>query len=195
MDEDKITCDFSNQGFDLKIHGYNNKNYRFRLDNLKGALKTEKCKLKKKADKLVLSLLKAEKGKWGDLTAKKELIDKPQLDGVDKDPQAGLMSMIKNMYQNGDDDMKRTIAQAWTKSRDKQGGPGGAGGAGGLGGAPGMGGLGGLGGAGGMGVLGGLGGLGGAGGLGGLGGLGGGLGGLGAGLGGLGGLGGMGGKN
>lgn len=28
--------------------------------------------------------------------------------------------MMKEMYQNGDEDMKRTIAQAWTKSQDEK---------------------------------------------------------------------------
>ena len=34
-----------------------------------------------------------------------------------KDPQAGLMDLMKNMYQEGDDEMKRTIAQAWQKNQ------------------------------------------------------------------------------
>lgn len=35
--------------------------------------------------------------------------------GLDKDadPSASLMNMMKNLYQEGDDDMKRTIAEAW----------------------------------------------------------------------------------
>ena len=37
------------------------------------------------------------------------------------DPQDGLMTMLKDMYEDGDDEMKKTIAQAWTKSRDKEG--------------------------------------------------------------------------
>ena len=37
-----------------------------------------------------------------------------------KDPQAGLMNMMKKMYEEGDDNMKRTIAYAWTKSNDKK---------------------------------------------------------------------------
>ena len=38
----------------------------------------------------------------------------------DDDPQAGLMKMMKKMYDEGDDDMKRTIAKAWTESQDKK---------------------------------------------------------------------------
>ena len=36
-----------------------------------------------------------------------------------KDPNESLMDMLKNMYEGGDDEMKRTIAKAWTQSRDK----------------------------------------------------------------------------
>ncbi len=36
-----------------------------------------------------------------------------------EDPNAGLMKMMQNMYDDGDDDMKRTIAKAWTENRDK----------------------------------------------------------------------------
>lgn len=43
----------------------------------------------------------------------------PKLDQSD-DPSAGLMDMMRQMYEDGDDDMKRTIAKAWTESRDKQ---------------------------------------------------------------------------
>lgn len=32
--------------------------------------------------------------------------------------------MMKKMYEEGDDDMKRTIAKAWTESQDKKAGGG-----------------------------------------------------------------------
>ena len=31
------------------------------------------------------------------------------------------MGMMKKMYQDGDENTKRTIAQAWTKANDKSG--------------------------------------------------------------------------
>ena len=31
------------------------------------------------------------------------------------------MNMMKKMYEDGDDNMKRTIAEAWTKANDKKG--------------------------------------------------------------------------
>jgi calcyclin binding protein len=30
------------------------------------------------------------------------------------------MTLMKKMYEEGDDEMKRTIAKAWTENRDKQ---------------------------------------------------------------------------
>lgn len=44
---------------------------------------------------------------------------RPKIDD-DKDPNDSLMDLMKKMYDEGDDDMKRTIAQAWTQSRDKK---------------------------------------------------------------------------
>lgn len=31
------------------------------------------------------------------------------------------MGMMKKMYEEGDENMKRTIAEAWTKANDKKG--------------------------------------------------------------------------
>ena len=42
---------------------------------------------------------------------------------VEKDPSAGLHTMMKDLYDKGDDNMKRTIAEAMQKSR-QGGGPG-----------------------------------------------------------------------
>ena len=37
----------------------------------------------------------------------------------DGDTFASIMNMMKKMHDEGDDDMKQTIAKAWTESRDK----------------------------------------------------------------------------
>lgn len=36
------------------------------------------------------------------------------------DPQESLMNMMKELYQSGDPNMKRMIAESWTKAQDKQ---------------------------------------------------------------------------
>ena len=44
---------------------------------------------------------------------------KPKYD-PDKDPNEGIMDLMRKMYNEGDDDMKRTIAKAWTESQEKR---------------------------------------------------------------------------
>ena len=63
-------------------------------------------------------LAKAERGRWAGLKPAEPAKSVPKMDD-NADPSAGLMSMMKQMYDDGDDDMKRTIAKAWTESRDK----------------------------------------------------------------------------
>ncbi len=43
----------------------------------------------------------------------------PKVDSA-ADPSAGLMDMMKKLYDEGDDDMKRTIAKAWTEGQNKK---------------------------------------------------------------------------
>ncbi len=43
------------------------------------------------------------------------------------DPQESLMSMMKQMYDDGDDEMKRTIRKSWHESQSKKRQPGGGG--------------------------------------------------------------------
>lgn len=38
----------------------------------------------------------------------------------DSDPNDGIMSMLRNLYDEGDDDMKRTLAKAWTEVQEKR---------------------------------------------------------------------------
>lgn len=103
---------------------------------------------------------------WGDLTQTAKLIKNMKdaelsenvkeatKDGDDKDPSAGLMDMMKKMYDSGNPEMKQMIAKAWSDGEQKKragGGSdvdmmGGMGGMAGLGGMPGLGGLGGMGG-------------------------------------------------
>lgn len=39
---------------------------------------------------------------------------------TDGDPNAGLMNVLKKIYDDGDDEMKRTLNKAWVESREKQ---------------------------------------------------------------------------
>ena len=77
-----------------------------------------KCKFNVKSNGVTVTLIKKDPSKhWTDLKPKKSMLSKEAAE-KSKDPQGDLMSMMKEMYQNGDDEMKRTIAQSWTKSQD-----------------------------------------------------------------------------
>lgn len=50
----------------------------------------------------------------------------PKMD-KSSDPQESLMNMMKQMYEEGDDDMKRTLRKAWHEAQAKKGSGGGFG--------------------------------------------------------------------
>ncbi len=46
---------------------------------------------------------------------------KAKLTDADKDdPSKSIMNIMKQMYQNGDAEMKRTIAKSWQEAQDKR---------------------------------------------------------------------------
>jgi len=123
--KDKIECEFDDQALDLRIIGLNNKNLRLKLGPLGGLIEPAKCKLNVKTNSISSVLMKQESKQkhWEDIKAKKggiigDTSKKPKDKAADKDadPQASLMNMMKDMYDKGDDDMKRTIAESWSKA-------------------------------------------------------------------------------
>lgn len=98
------------------------KHLRLKLGPLNGLIEPGACKLKIKSNSITLELKKAGKQWWSDLKqkAKKEGASASPSAPIEKsgeDPGASLMNMMKDLYENGDDDMKRTIAESWTKSQ------------------------------------------------------------------------------
>ncbi|TDH73169.1 uncharacterized protein CCR75_003019 [Bremia lactucae] len=119
LPKENVTCHFGKSSFDLKIIGLDNKNYRLVKQHLEKEIDPLKSSIRVKKNRVTILLRKADKNNtWMNLTAKNSLkSSKPD----SSDPAAGIMDMMKNMYDEGDDDMKRTIAKAWSESREKQG--------------------------------------------------------------------------
>ncbi|XP_021294677.1 calcyclin-binding protein-like isoform X2 [Herrania umbratica] len=115
VNQEKIQTEFKPMSFDVKFHGVQGKNYRCAIPKLNKDIVPEKCKVLVKPTRVVITLFKASKGSWSDLHYKEDKL-KPNLD-KERDPMAGIMDLMKNMYEDGDDDMKRTIAKAWTDAR------------------------------------------------------------------------------
>ncbi|CAL0331289.1 unnamed protein product [Lupinus luteus] len=115
VDESKIESEFKTISFDVKFHNVQGKNYRCAIPKLNKEIVPEKCKILVKPKRVIITSIKASKGNWLDLHFKEDKV-KPSLD-KEKDPKAGLMDMMKNMYEEGDEKMKKTIAKAWTDAR------------------------------------------------------------------------------
>jgi len=109
----------------FKLHDFNGKNMIFNIRETAGKMNIEKSYYKAKSDMVVIFLKKDDFGvKWSHLKkVDKETADKPKFTPKaedNADPSAGLMNMMKQMYEEGDDEMKRTIAKAWTESSSKR---------------------------------------------------------------------------
>ncbi|KAL7592704.1 uncharacterized protein LOC111880823 [Lactuca sativa] len=119
VDQEKVDTEFNRMSVDVKFHDVNGKNYRCAIPKLNKEIVPEKCKVLVKPTKVIITLVKASKGNWMDLHFKDDKI-KPSLD-KERDPMAGIMDLMKNMYEEGDDEMKKTIAKAWTDARSGKG--------------------------------------------------------------------------
>ncbi|XP_027347566.1 calcyclin-binding protein-like isoform X2 [Abrus precatorius] len=115
IDESKVESEFKPMSFDVKFHDIQGKNYRCAISKLHKEIVPDKCKVLVKPTRAIITLVKASKGNWLDLHFKEDKM-KPNLD-KEKDPMAGIMDLMKNMYEEGDDEMKKTIAKAWTDAR------------------------------------------------------------------------------
>ncbi|KAF8766286.1 hypothetical protein HU200_007800 [Digitaria exilis] len=115
VEQEKVETDFKPMSVDIKLHDVKGKNYRCAIPKLNKEIVPEKCKVLVKPSKVVITLCKASKGNWVDLYYKEDKF-KPSMD-KEKDPMSGIMDLMKNMYEEGDEDMKRTIAKAWSDAR------------------------------------------------------------------------------
>jgi len=111
---------FTKMSFDFSVTDLNGKSYRLIKDNLEKDIVPEESKMVVKANRVILKLQKV-KGEynydsWNNLTAKK-----PRDAATDakkkSDPTAGLMDMMKDMYEDGDENMRKIIGEAMIKSQ------------------------------------------------------------------------------
>ncbi|VAH64068.1 unnamed protein product [Triticum turgidum subsp. durum] len=115
VDQEKVETTFKPMSADIKFHDVKGKNYRCAIPKLNKEIVPEKCKVVVKPTKIVITLWKASSGNWLDLHYKEDKF-KPSMD-KEKDPMSGIMDLMKGMYEEGDEDMKRTIAKAWSDAR------------------------------------------------------------------------------
>lgn len=121
--KDRVTCEFTKDTFDLQIRDLDGKDYRLRQDPLDKDIIPSECKFIVKKNRVTVKLKKV-KGEysyenWTNLTAKggRAGKDKAKQEKEGGDPGAGIMDMMKDMYEDGDDSMRKVIGEAMLKSK------------------------------------------------------------------------------
>ena len=116
--KDNVSFTSTSDSFDLTITDLNGKNYRLCKDNLENEIVPEESKFVVKQNKIVLKLTK-KKGQysyetWPQLISKKTKEEKIKRK---QDPSASIMDMMKDLYNDGDDNMKKIIGESMLKSQ------------------------------------------------------------------------------
>ncbi|KAL1131572.1 hypothetical protein AAG570_011187 [Ranatra chinensis] len=122
LSEEKVYCQFADKNVELHVKELENRNYVLAVNNLLKEIDTSKSYWKVKTDMVIVFLAKRSTGEnWAHLLASDAKAKEPKVPAMeqDEDPSTGLMNLMKKMYEEGDDEMKRTIAKAWTESREK----------------------------------------------------------------------------
>lgn len=132
IDKENIESRFSARSANVTLRRVGSKelNYTFSIANLYNDISPEECKVTPTKTGVTIYLAKKNSSTWGSIKASKdEKKDEPPMPAMDKDadPGAGLMNLMKHMYDSGDDEMKRTIAKSMYESQNKQRSGGGMG--------------------------------------------------------------------
>jgi calcyclin binding protein len=117
---DQVDVIFDKWSVELRLRGYRGQNYIFSVKKLFAEIVTADSKYLLKNNSLTLVLVKRENKSWTQIAYKEDKLGKPEKEEKAEDPSAGIMNMMKKMYEDGDENMKRTIAEAWTKANDKK---------------------------------------------------------------------------
>ncbi|XP_044754501.1 calcyclin-binding protein-like [Coccinella septempunctata] len=126
LDSEDIKCQFGSDYLSLTVKNLENKDYFFDVQKLLHPVVPEKSYWRVKSDTIVIFLVKSSALKWPFLTrideesaSKKN--NKYGVDKTEKHDENSLFSLVKDMYEKGDDRLKRTIAQAWTEGQSSKG--------------------------------------------------------------------------
>ena len=119
INESDIDLSVGERSFDLKIKNYKGKSMRLVLNNLASKINSAESKFILKKNYVIVKLVKASPQMWGNIHYEKKFNPTAKMDPKE-DPQVGLMNMMQRMYQEGDDEMKRTIQEAFVKANEEK---------------------------------------------------------------------------
>ncbi|XP_061696099.1 calcyclin-binding protein [Syngnathoides biaculeatus] len=119
---EKVEVNFSERSFSVLVKELDGKNHQMTVLNLLYPIDDQNSTTKIKTDMVVIMCKKQATKNWECLTTvdkQSKEKDKPKVDD-NADPSNGLMNMLKKIYSEGDDEMKRTINKAWSESQEKK---------------------------------------------------------------------------
>ena len=116
---EQISCDFKTAEFDLIVRNLNDKSYRLIKDKLEHDIIPEKSKYIVKADKIVVKLHKLETDVGGVFSTWTKLTDPKWKEKKNSkaDPTQGFQDMMKDLYDNGDEKMKKLIGESMVRHK------------------------------------------------------------------------------
>ncbi|KAJ5068684.1 calcyclin-binding protein [Anaeramoeba ignava] len=114
LDSKNIKVAFNTKSVSILIHDFQGSDYKLTIKNLTEEIIPDKSKFKKLRNRIEVILAKKGTPHWSSLKSTKPLF-KPNQPEKTKDPSESLMDLMKQMYNEGDDEMKKTIAKAWTE--------------------------------------------------------------------------------
>jgi calcyclin binding protein len=124
--QDNLKFEFTEKSLSLEIHGLNGRSHSLLINDLLYPIVPSGCGVKAKSNMVIVTLKKSSLGRtWDVLTGREKKIKdsremKPSKPDKDEDPGVGLMKMMQKLYDEGDDEMKRTIKKAWHESQEKK---------------------------------------------------------------------------
>ena len=115
---ENVECSYTPDSFDLIVKDLRGKSYRLFKDSLEKDIDPEKSKIVVKADKVVVKLAKVKQSDYGGFDYWSKLTDtKKKKKGEKDDPSSSIMDLMKQMYDEGDDSMKKMIGETLAKQR------------------------------------------------------------------------------
>ena len=127
LPKEQVYCKLTDRSMELHVENLENKDYVLVINKLLEPIIVEDSHWKQKTDMIVIFLAKSRPNtKWSHMTETEKKFDDQRsnrfkADDMDKkDPQESIMSLMKNMYETGDDEMKRMISKAWYEGQHKK---------------------------------------------------------------------------
>ncbi|XP_017781845.1 PREDICTED: calcyclin-binding protein [Nicrophorus vespilloides] len=120
---ENVSCTFTAKSLEMQVKDLDNKDYIMNINNLLYPVNPENSTWKIKTDTVVINVAKVDTLSWSHVTdIEKRASDAKKMPKAEEggDPSDNMMSIMKKFYDQGDDEVKRNIAKAWTEAQEKK---------------------------------------------------------------------------